>query len=322
MCVFCNQHSISGVEEFDVNSVISDIDSVLSTIDRTNTELELAFFGGSFTGIDRKLMISLLEIGKSYLDRGIIDSMRCSTRPDYINSDILSILKRYGMRTIELGIQSMDDAVLLTSKRGHDSSITIRACEMIIEAGFELVGQMMIGLPSATRESEIMCAEFISRCGARSSRVYPTVVFRDTELCNMSLSGAYAPLNAQEAVIRTRDVLDVFDKHDIRVIRVGLCSSENLVDDSQVYAGANDVAIGEMAMSALFLKRICSDLDKLQGIESKKIVITGPVGSVSKIAGHKKINKQIICEKYKIKSIRILENEELIGYNIRISIDN
>ena len=100
MCVFCNQRAISGVTEFNAKSVMSDIEAVLSTVDRENTDLELAFFGGSFTGIDRSLMVELLRIGKSYLDIGAIDSMRCSTRPDYINDEILQILREYGMRTI------------------------------------------------------------------------------------------------------------------------------------------------------------------------------------------------------------------------------
>ena len=320
MCVFCNQRSISGVDEFDLRSVISDIESALSTIDCESTEVELAFFGGSFTGIDRALMIDLLEIGKSYLDRGLIKSMRCSTRPDYINEEILELLKKYGMSTVELGIQSMDDSVLLASRRGHLSSVTRDACRAVLKSGLALVGQMMIGLPGASVESEIECAEFISDCGATAARVYPTVVFHETELCSMCESGVYLPLSLDEAVKRTCRVLDVFDKKQIKVIRVGLCSGENLTDPSRVYAGANDESIGEMAMSALYYERICAVLDKMGDLIGRGCVIHCGVGSVSKISGHRRKNKTALYEKYGIKSLKILENNELIGYNIRIEI--
>ena len=320
MCVFCNQRSISGVTEFAADSVRSDIEAVLSTVDRESTELELAFFGGSFTGIDRELMIELLSIGKTYLDSGRIDSMRCSTRPDYINEEILGILRHYGMRTIELGIQSMDEQVLLCCKRGHDTNTTIYACRLIIDGGFELVGQMMIGLPGATIESEIATAEFISSCGACAARVYPTVVFFDTELCEMSARGIYTPLTTDEAVERTKTVLDVFDKRSVNVIRVGLCSSENLSDDEKVYAGASDVSIGEMAMSALYLDRIEKILSDYTDLDGKRCVIYGSLGSVSKISGHRRKNKQTLIEKYGFKSVKILEKSELLGYNVKISI--
>ena len=322
MCVFCNQRSISGVTEFDPRSVISDIESALATIDVTNTEVELAFFGGSFTGIDRSLMIDLLQIGKDYLDRGRIHSMRCSTRPDYINDEIISVLKQYGMSTVELGIQSMDDRVLLASRRGHGSSVTRDACRAVVESGLSLVGQMMIGLPGAEVQSELDTAEFICQCGAVAARVYPTVVFYDTELCCMSERGEYTPLSLDDAVERTKRVLDIFDRNDINVIRVGLCSSENLTDGSHVYAGANDVSIGERAMSALYYDRICSHLDRCGDISGKRCVIYGGVGSVSKISGHRKKNKHALSEKYGIKSLKILENNDIIGYNIKIDVIN
>ena len=320
MCVFCNQRSISGVCEFDPESVISEIEAVLSTLDRDSTEIELAFFGGSFTGIDRSLMQRLLEIGKSCLDSGRVDSMRCSTRPDYIDREILSILSRYGMRTIELGVQSVDDSVLLSCRRGHDAQRTFDACRDILGAGFELVGQMMIGLPGATVESELETARFICSCGASAARVYPTVVFYDTELCEMAKQGEYEPLSSERAIERTKNVLDVFDRCGVPVIRVGLCSSENLTDANKVYAGASDESIGEKAMSALFLDRIVSELFSVVHTAQKSCVIRCAEGSVSKVSGHKRKNKICLQEKYGFKSVKILENDELLGYNIKIDV--
>ena len=129
-CVFCNQRTISGVSDFDASSVKSEIDAALATVDPSQ-ETEIAFFGGSFTGIDRELMISLLEIAKGYISDGRVSSIRCSTRPDYINEEILDILEGYGVKTIELGLQSFDDKVLALSKRGHLSSDEYNACRLI-----------------------------------------------------------------------------------------------------------------------------------------------------------------------------------------------
>ncbi len=321
MCVFCNQRTISGHKSFEAESVISDIEAVLSTVERDKCEIELAFFGGSFTGIERELMISLLEIGKRYLDRGLIDSMRCSTRPDYIDGEILEILKKYGMSTIELGIQSMNDTVLSASKRGHTAQKTREACRAVVDAGFSLVGQMMIGLPSGDGESEIECARFICESGAVAARVYPTVVFSGTELVDMTKQGCYIPLDTETAVERTKAVLDIFDREGLSVIRVGLCASENLTDSDQVYAGANDVAIGERAMSALFLDRITEQIDGMNiHTDGRACLISAPVGTVSKIVGQRKTNKETLQKKYGFKSVKILEKSELIGYNILIDI--
>ena len=151
-CVFCNQRSISGVHSFDSASVIPTIELALATLGR-DTEAEIAFFGGSFTGIDRSLMTELLDIAYSYVTSGRVKSIRCSTRPDYIDEDVLEILKRHAVRVIELGLQSTSDDVLCLTKRGHTRSDCERACRMIKEQGFQLVGQMMIGLPGATPES-------------------------------------------------------------------------------------------------------------------------------------------------------------------------
>ena len=193
-CVFCNQRTISGVEQFDIANVKKEIEDALSTVD-SSQEAEIAFFGGSFTGIDRNLMISLLELAYGYVTDGKVKSVRCSTRPDYIDEEILDILKKYGVTTIELGLQSSSDEVLSVSKRGHTRADEARSCDLIVQRGFELVGQMMIGLPASTLESEMETARFIVEHGAVGARIYPTVVFYETELCQMAKRGDYSPIS-------------------------------------------------------------------------------------------------------------------------------
>ncbi len=315
-CVFCNQRSISGHMHFEPSSVEAEIEQALSTV-APDDDCEIAFFGGSFTGIDRSLMIDLLDRAQKYIDRGQVSSIRLSTRPDYIDSEILDILSRYSVDTVELGLQSMSDRVLDASGRGHSAQRAREACRAVKDRGFKLIGQMMIGLPCSDAESEKETTEQIIAAGADGARVYPTVVFRDTELAAMMRDGRYQPLTDEEAVERTANVLDIFDRAAVPCIRVGLCASENLSDTSCAIAGATHSAIGEMAMNELYFRRICGELDKLC-IDGGELTVFVSRGSVSKAVGQGRRNKEKICEKYGIRRVKVLEKNEIIGYNIII----
>lgn len=322
-CVFCNQRSISGKLNFDKGSVSGEIEAALATIPE-GCDIEIAFFGGSFTGIDRDLMVYLLDTAEEYVRAGLVDAIRMSTRPDYISDEILDILSGYSVRTVELGIQSMDDEVLKISKRGHNSAASVNACKMIKAAGYDLVGQMMIGLPGSTPDSERYTADEICKLGANAARVYPTVVFYRTELCHMTDMGLYEPLSEHDAVMRTFNVLKVFDRYRVPCIRVGLCASENLSDPNEVRGGASQSAIGEMAMGMLFREKIISDLEKLPAdtLRGKSITVEVPSGCSSKAAGHRKSNKIFISEKFGIKNIGIYESCFLRDYDVVVKIKN
>ena len=319
-CVFCNQRSISGKTHFDPDSVRIEIEEALSTV-KEGTEAEIAFFGGSFTGIDRGLMIYLLDIAQSYVDAGKISAIRLSTRPDYISDEILNILKGYAVRTVELGIQSTNDGVLTECKRGHLAKASESACALVKKYGFELIGQMMVGLPGATVKTEIKTAEDICRMGADGARVYPTVVFYETELCEMSKRGEYAPLTLDDAVYRTKEVLKVFAEREVPCIRVGLCASENLSSEDSVYGGANHSAIGELAVGEIFFEKMDEALEERSRVETlpQKPVIYVPVGCTSKAVGQKRKNILRLCRKYLIRDVKILEKNTIIGYNILLS---
>ena len=318
-CVFCNQRKISGRIDFDAGSVRAEIERALLTIP-ASVEVEIAFFGGSFTGIDRPLMIYLLDVAKEYVDSGRVGSIRLSTRPDYIDRETLDILKKYPVGTIELGIQSMDDRVLAASRRGHTAADTEAACRLIVGYGFQLVGQMMIGLPGANVESEVMTAHKICRLGAAGARVYPTVVFADTELAKMTETGEYTPLDTEAAIYRTVQVLRVFAENKIPVIRIGLCASEQLASDTAVLGGANHAALGELAEGELYYELICRELDKAPPT-CGKLTIFVPEGENSKAVGHKKRNRERLISRYLLRGIFFCEDPELRPYQIKISCD-
>ena len=318
MCVFCNQRSISGKMSFDIARVENEIETALSTVNSEDF-VEIAFFGGSFTGIDRSLMTDLLSLAQKYIDAGLVSAIRLSTRPDYIDKEILDILASYSVRTVELGLQSMDDGVLSACKRGHSAEDAERACRMIKERGFSLIGQMMIGLPESTVEKEIYTAGKICEMGADGARIYPTVVFYDTELCTMMQSGLYTALSNEGAVERTKEALKVFAEMGVPCIRVGLQSGENLSDEAHVAGGANHSAIGELAMSALYLDKICEKIDaEISSKKPESLTVFCPKGEISKIVGQKRKNIEKICQKYGIKRVKVLEKDELLRYNIII----
>ena len=320
LCVFCNQRSISGHMDIDISSVEEEIEAVLSTV-KSDDECEIAFFGGSFTGIDRSLMVELLSLAQKYVDRGRVRSIRLSTRPDYIDGEILDILSSFSVETIELGLQSMDDMVLRSSKRGHTSQCAENACKMVKERGFKLIGQMMIGLPDSTLERELFTAEKICEMNADGARIYPTVVFYQTELCSKMQSGLYSALSNEEAVERTKELLKVFAKRNVPCIRIGLCAGENLSNEEHVAGGANHSAIGELAQSALYLDKICEALDKIDNEKlPESITVYCPKGETSKIVGQKRKNIEKIYQKYAIKRVKVLEKEELLRYNIIIAL--
>ena len=287
-CVFCNQRSISGHSSFREEQVKDEIDQALSTTEE-GSEVEIAFFGGSFTGIERGLMLRLLTLAQSYVEEGRVTSIRLSTRPDYISKEILKLLSGFSVRHIELGLQSMDDNVLSLSKRGHDARTAQQACRAVVEAGFELVGQMMVGLPGATPESEIQTAREICRLGATAARIYPTVVFYDTPLCDMLKRGDYTPLTLEDAIVRTANAWEVFSAHSVPCIRIGICASEDLVSEERVAAGPNHPALGELVLGECAYRKILEGL-RNAGLLGKQVILAVPPSQLSQAVGQRRRN--------------------------------
>lgn len=293
-CVFCDQRSITGTSGSAHRDIRPEIETALSTV-CSDDFAEIAFFGGSFTGIGNKLMTSLLDTAYEYVKNGKVRSIRLSTRPDYIDRGILDILKTHGVTDVELGIQSMVQSVLDMSRRGHTVEQTRKACALIKEYGFNLVGQMMTGLPGSSQADEVYTAQQIVEMGADGARIYPTVVFRNTELCNMAMRTEYTPLTNEDAVKRSAAVYAVFDKANVKVLRIGLCASEQL-SGSDVYAGVNHPALGELVLGEYYYEKLCGRLSEMlalaQNIPGKvNICIHCSKSDSSKIAGQKSANK-------------------------------
>lgn len=319
-CVFCNQRSISGKMSFDARSVLAIIENALKTVDPKKDEAEIAFFGGSFTGIDRNDMIYLLSCAKGYIDEGRVKSIRLSTRPDYIDKEILEILKLYGVKNIELGIQSLSDKVLKHSKRGHSAEDSERACRLIKEYGFNLVGQMMLGLPSSTLEDELMTAKRLCELSVDAVRIYPTAVFSSTELDEMMKNGDYTPLTVDEGAERSAEILMLIEKYGVPCIRCGLQAQENLSDSSVVTSGAYHPAFGSIAFGKVMKKATIAELEKNKFVipeYPRQLRFAVAPKRVFDASGYKKENKLFFLKNYNI-HVKFIGDKSLNGYECRL----
>ena len=321
-CVFCNQRKITGQDSFSIDDARRSIEETVASLGESSKNAEIAFFGGSFTGIDRDLMISLLDMAKEFCDKGQAFGIRMSTRPDYIDGEILSILSEYPVKTIELGIQSLSDKVLSASKRGHLASDSIRAMKAVKDANFALIGQMMVGLPFSTLDDEIATLSGICDLGADGVRIYPTAVFASTELCEMMKDKRYSPLSIEEAVSRTAELLCIAHDRNMPVIRVGLCETDSLHSESGIVAGAFHPALGEMCMSEFFFKLFTRELDIYGSLAEKKALIRVAKNMLSKAIGQKRINVIKLKEKYLLSEIKIHEDTGLSDYSFIVEISD
>ncbi len=260
-CSFCNQRCITGqAYQPQAQDVISAINTAIDSLGKDTEYSEVAFFGGSFTAIDRGYMLSLLDATKPYIDR--FKGIRISTRPDYINQEILDILKSYKISSIELGVQSMSDDVLLANKRGHTSRDVYVASQLIKDNNIELGLQMMTNLYKSTIADDLYTAECFTHIKPKTVRIYPTIVLRGTELFDLYQGGLHTAYTLEQSVDECAKLIKIFEKNGINVIRVGLHSGGN-VDDSYV-AGAYHQAFRELCHSKIMIKEILDYLKNNQ----------------------------------------------------------
>ena len=303
-CVFCSQEKITGEKrEKDINTEISELRELLESENGSFDESQIAFFGGSFTAIERDRMEKLLSVANEYIEKGVAQSIRISTRPDKIDTEILELLKSYNVTNIELGVQSTDDNVLSACERGHNAKSSFDSARLITENGIAFGGQMMIGLPGATVESEIKTAKDIVSMGACEARIYPTVVFENTKLYKMAQSGYYQPLSVEEAVERTAKCYKIFLDAGVKILRVGLHSSENL---KNAPLGANHPALGELVKSRVYVDIIA----EFVGIIDNKILSIGVMKEhISMLKGHNGFAINKLKELTKASEVEIYSTE-------------
>ncbi|MCI5839670.1 MAG: radical SAM protein [Peptoniphilaceae bacterium] len=315
-CAFCNQVKITDYNEKpNFNSIKNQIDNYIKYLKDENIEREIAFYGGSFTGIKKDELIEYLKIAKDYKDKKIVSAVRCSTRPDYIDDEILLLLKKYEVDTIELGIQSMNDEVLKYNQRGHSVEDSIRASNLIKKYNFNLGHQLMPGLYMDTRQKDIDSAIKSVKLKPDFVRIYPTLVIKDTLLNNLYCKGLYTPLSLKEAIDISTIMYMIYTYRKIDVIRIGLQTTENINYGKDVVSGPFHPAIRQMVESNL-MKYAIEEKLKFKNI-SNIITFKCNGRNISIINGNKKSNQKYFWNKYRIK----FKFEEINSDKIILKID-
>lgn len=287
MCSFCNQRSISGSQkEITPDEVRSAAETAIASLSENEAAGgEIAFFGGSFTMIERGYMISLLEAAYEYVEKGVFKGIRISTRPDGINAEICSILRKYGVTAVELGAQSLDDKVLELNERGHTAKDVEKACRMLKGYGFETGLQMMTGLYGSEDSDSLETARKIVAIHPDTVRIYPTVVIKGTRLHSLMLSGEFVPKGIEETVELCAGLIPMFEKAGIKVIRVGLHSGGDVEAD---YAGgAYHPALRELCEGRIYYN---TALGMLREYGCGSYVLAVGKKEISKMTGQKKQN--------------------------------
>lgn len=288
-CSFCNQRYISGTEEPPTaKDVERTLKEQLERLKQNEMTAEIAFFGGSFTAVDRAYMTELLKTAYRFTSEypDVYSGIRCSTRPDCISREVLDILKEYGMTSIELGAQSMDNSVLSANRRGHDSDAVRKASALIKEYGFKLGLQMMTGLYLDTPEKSLETAREFIALGADTVRIYPTVILKGTYLGELFEKGEYESFGFDETVDLCAELLDMFDRAGIPVIRLGLHSGGGL--SGKILGGVYHPALREIVEGRMTFNKM-KEFMELSG--EKRFRIYTDRRNISRISGHKKENK-------------------------------
>ena len=301
-CIFCNQKSISGQKSNMTKEKAKEIiENYLKSIDKENAQIEIAFFGGSFTAIEEERQEELLQVASEFVKSGQVESIRVSTRPDAIDKKILKRLKKYKVKTIELGVQSSNNYILKRINRGHTFEDVKRAAKLIRWNGFRLGVQMMVGLPESTTIDEINTAKELIKLKPKMVRIYPVLVIKNTPLEKELEKGTYKPLTVVQEVEVCKEIVRLFHDKNIDIIRIGLQPTDEISEPgsekSEVVAGPYHPAFRQLVESAMWYDAIVGKIKRLN-VKVKEVEVTVNPVDANNVIGHKKENVKNLKELY------------------------
>lgn len=320
-CIYCDQKKISGTLETPTPAQIRNIiDKHLETLpenDSDNIIISIGFFGGNFTGIDKGLQKAYLQEASRYIKTNQVAKIRLSTRPDYIDKEILTFLRDNHVSAIELGVQSTDDEVLKKSGRGYQKDTVTASAKMIKDFGFDLGLQMMIGLPGDTREKAIQTARDIIAAKAAETRIYPLLIIKDTKLHKMYMDGKYTPLSMEETIETCAGLVRIFEDAGVKILRLGLHPSDDLHEDKDLIAGPFSPALKQMVLTQIW-ENIFAELFTEKN-KNKDVEIFVSEKEINYAAGYKARNKKKFLTFFKTVKFHKTKNLEKFKYHARIN---
>lgn len=305
-CIFCNENLTAGNHPAQTSADVF-IETIETYLERSSEgkPVQIAFYGGTFTGMDMSEQKRLLDLAAPYVQSRKVDSLRISTRPDEIDAARLDFLKRSGVATVEIGAQSFDDAVLLQSRRGHTAEDSVRAIKLLKERGFTTGVHLMIGLPGDSRESFARTVEKTIALHPDTVRIHPTIVLRDTVLAQELRDKKYMPMPLEEAVELSKEALKKFTAAGIAVIRLGLQTTRELEEPGAVVGGPFHPAFRSLVEGAIFLEMAQRLLDRTVIEKNDVIFFASPV-DVSRLTGLKRRNMEALKMNYRIEKIKVI----------------
>lgn len=315
-CVFCNQKKITGVSTDISSKVVNDTILEYLSYFKRKDNVEVAFYGGSFTAIEMDIQKDLLSVAFNYKKMGYIRNIRLSTRPDCINEEILDNLKNYGVDIIELGVQSLDNDVLTMSNRGHNALCVYESSKLIRDYGFKLGLQQMIGLPGDNFNKSYFTAKEFVRLKPFCVRIYPTLVIKDTALEYDLNNGVYEPLSLGDSISIVSDILHIYYLNNIEVIRVGLQPTENINYNADLLAGPFHPAYRQLVEANYLLNSLENYfIDK---VTNEEVLIYANGRNISNISGQKSANKNKLITDLKLKKLT-LRQKDLDNFSLEIN---
>jgi len=314
LCVFCNQRLIarqtSKKQTLDSEADrLSDVIHTYLKFKKNRDQVELAFFGGNFLGLETSRLLALLKAVQPWIRQGQIHSIRCSTRPDTVTSRILDLARPFGLETVELGVQSMDDRVLTLAERGHTREDTRNALARLKNNGLKTGVQVMVGLPGDDDLGAVRTAEALAELKPDLARIYPLLVLEGARLAQWYRSGRYAPLSLKQAVAQTKKMVTIFRGAGVSVARIGLQATEMMDDADRMIAGPWHPAFGHLVLSALMFDRACEQIDRVltgpadrkaiePSDEKRRVVLQVHPRSLSRLQGNRKTNLDRLAQTY------------------------
>ncbi|WP_020589319.1 elongator complex protein 3 [Desulfobacter curvatus] len=323
LCVFCNQRLIarqtSQTQTFDSDAErLSDVIHTYLQFKKNRSRVELAFFGGNFLGLETSRMLGLLNAVQPWIRQKQIHSIRCSTRPDTVTSQVLDLARPFGLETVELGVQSMNDRVLALAERGHTSEDTRKALALLKDNGLKTGVQVMIGLPGDNGFGVVRTAQELAELKPDLARIYPLLVLDGSRLAQWYRLGRYVSLSLDQAVAQTKRVVTIFRDAGVSVARIGLQATQMMEDAGRMIAGPWHPAFGHLVFSALMFDQACDKIDTLLTERGEikmpggDIVLQVHPRSLSRLQGDRKTNLERLAQTYPEVSF-IIERVETIG---------
>ncbi|MBW2513125.1 MAG: radical SAM protein [Deltaproteobacteria bacterium] len=320
-CAFCNQALIANrpKDPPSKESVTAEIARFL-TYHRPHHEApQISFYGGTFLGIGKEWILRFLGIAEGFVSRGQAASIRFSTRPDTITQETLDAIQRFPVKTVELGVQSMDDTVLKLSLRGHSAHDTRRAVDRLKKGGYTVGLQMMVGLPGQDASSAMTTALELAGLSPDFVRIYPTIVLKNSRLETWYQKGTYTPLSLDAAVTQTKGLLAVFRDKQIPVVRMGLQASESLDLDRSIIAGPYHPAFGHLVHSEFFFDRAAAALASQRTPIHKAVFFVHP-SSLPKMRGLKNANITRLKKIFHINHIELVPDASISDETLRVEV--